>query len=105
MAERYISVRFPASTRPNRYYLVANLAGTQTIIGSFGVPNGNLAGSIAVVVSVQGYFTVAGSAAAMTSIGSMGLFSQHSPESDLVYDSATTSILGEAGTTISCSSR
>jgi hypothetical protein len=103
--DRYIKIRYPASASPNRYYVVANVEGAQTIIGNFTVPKGSFAGSIAILVNVEGPFTVAGSSDAMSTAGSIGLFTQDSPETKINYDRATTSILGAAGTTVSCVGR
>ena len=93
----YIKIEYPTSTSPNRYHIVANIGGNQTIIGNFTVPKGSFAGSIAVSVNVLGPFTVADSGAAMSRPGSIALYTE-SAEGSISYDPATTSILGAAGT-------
>lgn len=99
MREAYIAIRFPPSSAPKRYYLVANISGTPTIIGNFGIPNGGLAGSITVLTGVSGPFTVASAAGASTP-GSIALYTQSHSEAALAYDPATTSIMGAPGTVI-----
>ena len=105
LADNYLSVAFPVGTQPNKYFIVANLRGVQTVIGDFTVPKSPFAGSLAVMVSAHGSFDVAGSGDMMAAAQSIGLFTQSNPTSDIAYDTETTSILGPAGTTVSCSAR
>lgn len=100
-AARFVRIEYPASMRPNTYYLVANIRGTQRIIGNFSVPSVALPGAIAVPVSCPGPFKVAGNAAALDADGSIALFAQSATDNKLSYDTATTSVLGAAGTVVS----
>ena len=38
LADNYLNIAFPAGTNPNRYFIVTNLRGVQTVIGDFTVP-------------------------------------------------------------------
>jgi Domain of unknown function (DUF4347) len=98
----YINIKYSAATKANNYYVVANVRGNPTIIGNFAVPKCTFAGEIAVSVNIEGPLTVAGSSAAMSAAGSVGLFTQSNADNKLGYDLATTSILGAAGATVSC---
>jgi len=96
----YIVVKWKPGAKPNTYQIVANIGGAQTPIGEFIIPNSPFAGNLPVLVSTPGPFTVAGSAAAMKTPGSIGLFTQSAPGDKYAYDSVTTEILGAPGKAI-----
>lgn len=97
LAGDYITVSWRPSAKPNKYQIVANVGGAQTVIGEFIVPNSPFAGRLPVRVKAEGPFTVAGDAAAMSAMGSLALFSASGPGGAFAYDPATTEMLGAAG--------
>jgi hypothetical protein len=102
LVDKYIRVAWTETSPASTYSIVANYKGAQKVIGEFEIPPGGYKGRIFVRVNAQGSFTVAGNSGALNTEGSIGLFTQHGPTADLGYDAATTSILGEAGTRVSC---
>lgn len=100
LACNYIIVSWLPYARPNKYQIVANVAGTKKTIGEFVVPNSPYAGRLPVVVTESGPFTVSGSSAEMMIPGSISLFSARAGAA-ADYDAETLEMLGAAGTTVS----
>ena len=102
LEDNYIKVVWSETSNAGDYFIVANERGAQKVIGEFKIPAVGTKGRMFIPVNAQGSFIVAGNSGALNAEGSIGLCTRRSPTADLGYDAATTSILGEAGTRVSC---
>jgi Domain of unknown function (DUF4347) len=102
LEDNYVKVVWIETSSVGTYFIVVNDRGTRKVIGEFEIPPGGTKGRVFIQVNTKGSFIVAGTSGALNAEGSIGLFTRRSPTADLVYDAATTSILGAAGTRISC---
>jgi hypothetical protein len=102
LVDNYIKVEWRDTTPPGFYFIVAEEGGTRKAIGKFEIPRGGHRGRIFVPVDAEGSFFVAGRLRALSAERTISLFTRSSPAADLAYDPATTSLLGEVGTRLSC---
>lgn len=105
LVDNYIKVEWRDTTAPGSYFIVASEGGARKAIGKFEIPPGGHKGRIFVPVDAEGSFVVAGGSSASDAERSIGLFTRPSPSADLGYHAATTAVLGESGTRVSCISR
>jgi len=109
LVDNYIKVEWRETTPPGSYFIVASEGNARKAIGKFEIPRGSRKGRIFVPVVAEGSFLVAGKfwapTAEPTPERTICLFTRSSAAADLGYDIATTSLLGEAGTRVSCISR
>ena len=102
LVDNYIKVEWRDTTPPGSYFIVAEEGGARRVIGKFEIPRGGHRGRIFVPVEAEGSFFVAGRLRALNAERIISLFTRASPTADLAYDPATTSLLGEVGTRLSC---
>lgn len=105
VVDNYIKLEWRDTTAPGSYFIVASEGGARKAIGKFEIPPGGYKGRIFVPVDAEGSFLVAGESWAPDAERTIGLFMRPSPAAELGYHAATTSVLGESGTRVSCISR
>ena len=105
LVDNYIKVEWGHTTPPGSYVVVAIEGDDRKAIGKFEIPPGGRRGRIFVPVDAEGSFLVAGQCSAPNAERSLGLFTRSGLTADIGYDAATTSLLGQAGTRVSCVSR
>jgi hypothetical protein len=100
--DNYIKVEWRDTAAPGSYFIVADEGGARKVIGKVEIPRGGHRGRIFAPVDAEGAFIVAGKLWAVNAERAIGVFTRSSPTADLAYDPAATSMLGEAGTRVSC---
>ena len=102
LSDSYVKVVWNETIPAGTYFIIANYRGAQKVIGEFKIPPGGHKGRIFVSVDAEGSFFVAGNSGAMDTDGTVGLFTRPNPTADLSYEAGTTTMLGQAGSRVSC---